>query len=109
MQTASAHRHRPYRRALIGIALVLAIVAGAVAMRLGGKWQRTLANVDAMIVTPVALSTATARSTPSRSPTLAAPSAEPATMTPAPTSIPVLTVPINILLLGADTRPGIAA
>jgi len=94
---------------MLGVAIVLSMLAAA-AVCFGWKWQRTIANVDAMIVTPATLPTATRRpETTGRA--LAAPTGAPATAlpVPSPTSIPGLAQPMNILLLGTDTRPGISS
>jgi LCP family protein required for cell wall assembly len=110
MHAANSHTRQSIRRTLLSVAIVLGVVAAASAIRLGWKWQRTIANVDAMIVTPAALPTATRRpETNGR--VLAVPTVALATPAPAPspTSIADLAAPINILLLGTDTRPGIAS
>lgn len=92
----------PRSRVILGaIALVLLIAVG-ISLRLGMSWRRALSDVDAMIVTPVAL--------PTETPAPAASEAAPhvvATVAPQPTAEPPLPdSPLNILLLGTDARPG---
>ena len=84
--------------ALLGIGVLVVIAVGYVGM----QWHQAFADVDAMIVTPVALPTATVAPTiPNASPIPVQPTDEPAP-TPEP---PLPDGPLNILLLGTDARP----
>ncbi|MBC8078297.1 MAG: LCP family protein [Chloroflexales bacterium] len=84
----------------LALALLLVVALG---VRLGVSWQRALSDVDAMIVTPVALPTETPA--PVLSDALAV-----ATAAPLPTAeSPLPDSPLNILLLGTDARLGDSA
>ena len=96
------------RRVTLGIVLVLVVVLAIPALWLGNKWNRTLSNVDKMIVPTVALPTvlAATREAGAQSPQ-ATPGARSATGEEAtPTAIPELDGAQNILLVGTDARPG---
>ena len=93
----------PRRRLIIGILLVTLIVAAVPTIWIGAKWQRALSNVNKMIVTPVALPTATAAPQLAGAPIDAGPDDAPA---PIPTAVPEPGGAMNVLLLGTDARPG---
>src|SRR5215212_644158 len=95
------------RRVTLSIVLVLVAVLIIPAVWLGNKWNRTLSNVDKMIVPTVALPSATAGALGSdqESPDAeAVPGA--AEEESVPTPIPELDGAKNILLIGTDARPG---
>jgi LCP family protein required for cell wall assembly len=96
------------RRLTLSIVVVLLTVLAIPAIWLGAKWNRTLSNVDKMIVPTVTLPRATAGA---RSAGAGVPSAMPdsggqAANDTAPTAIPDLNGAQNILLIGTDARPG---
>ena len=102
---------RPRRLVLGGLLLLGAVLLVALA-RIGWEWKQALDNVDAMIVTPIALPTASAgQDEPGDRPRLETPgtdsgSAHASQPTPVPTAVPEPDGPMNILLMGTDARPG---
>jgi LCP family protein required for cell wall assembly len=96
------------QRLTLSIVAVLLTVFAISAIWLGAKWNRTLSNVDKMIVPTVALPNATASA---RRPGTGASDPMPnagnqAANGTAPTAIPNLDGAQNILLVGTDARPG---
>jgi LCP family protein required for cell wall assembly len=92
------------RRRLVLILLVAALgVAAIPTLWIGAKWQRAISNVNKMIVTPVALPTATAVSQAAEQVPVAIPDEAPE---PIPTAVPEPGGAMNILLVGTDARPG---
>jgi LCP family protein required for cell wall assembly len=96
------------RRLTLSIVVVLLVALGIPAIWLGIKWNRTLSNVDKMIVPTVALPSATAGARTSSAAALGAEpgSGDQAAIDTAPTAIPDLDGVQNILLVGTDARPG---
>ena len=96
------------RRVTLSIVLVLVAVLAIPAVWLGNKWNRTLSNVDKMIVPTVALPSATpgAPELGAELPDAKVDSAAAATDAALPTPIPELDGAKNILLVGTDARPG---
>jgi LCP family protein required for cell wall assembly len=92
----------PRSRLILGSLMIALLLVGVVGVRLGNSWRRALSDVDAMIVTPVALPTETPApiATDSNAPAAATPAPLPTAEPPLPDS------PLNILLLGTDARPG---
>lgn len=91
----------PARRLLRGALLVTGLVILVIGARIGYLWSRALADVDAMIVTPVALPVPTATNAPSQAAAIPQP-----TVAPSPTPEPPLPdSPLTILLFGTDARP----
>src|SRR3954468_23930268 len=93
------------RRRLTLILLATLVVAAIPTLWIGAKWQRAITNVNKMIVTPVALPTATAA--PQAADAEEAPVAiadEPPD--PIATAEPKPGGAMNILLVGTDARPG---
>lgn len=95
------------RRLVWGVLLVVGLTVFALVLRVGYQWSQALANVDAMIATPVALPVATAPVVP-----VVSSSNPQATSVVQPTSVPLPTPepplpdsPLNILILGTDARP----
>ncbi|NWG21816.1 MAG: LCP family protein [Chloroflexi bacterium] len=97
-------QHPQLRRHLVfGFLAVAAITLIAAVTRLGFEWKQALDDVDAMIVTPVALApTVTPVPVPVAG-SLPTPVILPEPI-PAPTAEPENDDPVNILLLGADAR-----
>jgi len=95
----------PRRRLIFGAVLTLTIVAVTALLRFGLDMNRALSDVDAMIVPAVSLPPT---STPLTQKATAAPSSPLSTVLPEPivlpTPEPAPDEPINILLLGSDTR-----
>jgi LCP family protein required for cell wall assembly len=89
----------------LGILLAVGAIMLVVVARLGWEWKQALDNVDAMIVEPVVLPSATPER---RTPEAVADATLPDTLrpTPAPTAVPEPDGPLNILLLGTDARLG---
>src|SRR5690349_11771137 len=95
----------PRRRLALIILLATLAVAAIPTLWIGAKWQRAITNVNKMIVTPVALPTATA--VPQAAEVEGAPVAIPdEAPEPIPTAIPEPGGAMNILLVGTDARPG---
>jgi len=88
----------PARRLIWGALLVTSLIILVIVLRIGYVWSQALADVDQMIVTPVALPVATAAP---RSVQAAQPIAQPSP-TPEP---PLPDSPLTILLMGTDARP----
>lgn len=97
---------QPRRRLLLGAALTIAVVVVAAVLRLGLEMNQALNDVDAMIVPAVSLPATpvpTSVHVAANSTTFEAlPTALPTAM---PTQEPAPDEPINILLLGIDSRP----
>jgi polyisoprenyl-teichoic acid--peptidoglycan teichoic acid transferase len=95
------------RRRLIFLVLVATMVVAAIpTIWIGTKWQRAISNVNKMIVTPVALPTATQQPQavePAPELPVAIPDEAPE---PIPTAVPEPGGAMNILLVGTDARPG---
>src|SRR5215213_2140632 len=90
------------RRRLILIVVTLA-VAAIPTLWIGAKWQRAITNVNKMIVTPVALPTATAVPQAAEQVPVAILDEAPE---PIPTAVPEPGGAMNVLLVGTDARPG---
>jgi LCP family protein required for cell wall assembly len=91
---------RPRRRFVISLLLIVGVVVSVAALRLAWEWKQALDNVDAMIVEPVSLPSATPEQRVfNQLPNVPEP-------TPEPTAIPEPDDPVNILLLGTDARVG---
>lgn len=94
------------RRLFVGAALTIVVVAVVATLRLGLEMNQALRDVDRMIVPAVSLPPTIAPDAPDAT---AAPLAGVPTALPLPTSLPTMEPapdePINILLLGTDTRP----
>lgn len=97
---------QPRRRLLLGAALTIAVVVVAAVLRLGLEMNQALNDVDAMIVPAVSLPATpvpTSVHVAANSTTFEAlPTVLPTAM---PTQEPAPDEPINILLLGIDSRP----
>lgn len=106
-----------YRRLLKGALLTLCLIVAATMLRLALEWRQALANIDAMIVTPVVISIPTEaalivesqpadQAATSVSVPVATPVAELLEPTPVDESAPNLSrAMLTILLLGTDSRP----
>jgi LCP family protein required for cell wall assembly len=94
------------RRVMLGAALTIVVVVVAAALRLGVEMNQALSDVDAMIV-PVRSLPPTAA--PTSAVSIIGPSVPASKAVPLPpvlpTPEPAPDEPINILLLGTDTRP----
>jgi LCP family protein required for cell wall assembly len=97
---------QPRRRLVLGATLIIATVVIVAVLRLGLEMNQALHDVDVMIVPVVSLPPTTAPtsvgSIADRNPFGALPTALPTAM---PTQEPAPDEPINILLLGIDSRP----
>ncbi|MCS6888628.1 LCP family protein [Chloroflexus sp.] len=113
------------RRILIGAAFFISLIAVATMLRIAFEWRQALADIDAMIVTPVTLPTeAIAASVPQSNapaneiygPPPATPAAQPTVAPQSPIDNPpaatataealrLSRAEMNILLLGTDARP----
>ena len=93
----------PRRRLVLRVLGVTIVLLLAAMMWFGWKAQRTLSNVDKMIVTPVVLPTATLAPQVAEEPT---PFVADEAPEPIPTAIPEPNGTMNILLVGTDGRPG---
>lgn len=108
------------RRLLWGVTLLTGLIVVALMLRLALEWRQALADIDAMIVTPVTLPASTTNATLTEADTssdtaaVLDPAADGAltgeaaaatvpTATPEP---PLPDSPLNILLMGTDARPG---
>ncbi|MFP4437406.1 MAG: LCP family protein [Chloroflexaceae bacterium] len=117
------------RRLIRGVTLIIGLITLALMLRLALEWRQALANIDAMIVTPVTLPAANTHAAETRTasaqeagvdPNADMPAAADVSITPMgaaaalrATTTPILTPepslpdsPLNILLLGTDARPG---
>jgi LCP family protein required for cell wall assembly len=106
-----------HRRLLKGALLTICLIVAATMLRLAFEWRQALANIDAMIVTPVAISIPTEASlvgepqpadqvATSVSIPVATPVAELLAPTPVDEPTPNLSqAMLTILLLGTDRRP----
>lgn len=113
------------RRILTSAAFIISLIAVAMMLRIAFEWRQALADIDAMIVTPVTLPTeASVAPTPQTitstnelyGPPPAPPATQPTVIAPSPVDNPPaatataealrLSRPeMNILLLGTDARP----
>lgn len=95
------------RRLALGAVLAVLLIVSAAVLRLGWELNKALNDVDAMIVPTVSLPpTAEVISTPKAGVAAVATLQTPLQLPePAPTLVPIADDPINILLLGTDTRP----
>ncbi len=99
------------RRFALSALLLVGIIISVALISIGLEWKRALDDVDAMIVAPVALPRPKGFVKPVAPPVsssdgnVAAPQVQPAP-TPQPTPVPENNEPINILLMGTDTRVG---
>ncbi|ACL26084.1 LCP family protein [Chloroflexus aggregans] len=111
-----------HRRILIGAATVISVIVVATLLRIGFEWSQALADIDAMIVTPVALPTEVVSPTaqpitsseeiygppppPSTQPTtLPTTQIDPPSATATAEALKLSRPELNILLLGTDARP----
>jgi LCP family protein required for cell wall assembly len=96
----------PRRRLILGAALTIVVVVAVAALRLGLEMNRALNDVDAMIVPAVSLpptAVPTSQHPVSGTGSVAVlPAVAPTSL---PTQEPDPNEPINILLMGIDTRP----
>jgi LCP family protein required for cell wall assembly len=99
----------PRRRLTLGAVIVLVSIVAIAGLRLAWEWRQALSDVDAMIVPTVSLPPT---ATPAPAPVAEQPSKSgPVITTVQPTDVPPIVAapdsdePINILLLGSDTRP----
>jgi LCP family protein required for cell wall assembly len=93
----------PRRRLILILLIGTLAVAALPTIWIGAKWQRAITNVNKMIVTPVALPTATAAPLVGDQALVAIPDEAPE---PIPTAVPEPGGAMNILLVGTDARPG---
>lgn len=117
------------RRLIRGVTLIIGLITLALMLRLALEWRQALANIDAMIVTPVTLPAANTHAAETRTASAQEAGVDPNADMPAAadvsiapmgaaaalraTTTPILTPepslpdsPLNILLLGTDARPG---
>lgn len=91
------------RRLVLGVLLLVVVVFAAAGVRMGLKWKSAIDDVGVMSVPTVVLPPLP---TDVPEPGIDANANAAPAPTPAPTSVPAPGDPINILLLGADARPG---
>lgn len=101
---------RSRKRLLTGALLLCAVPVLVMVLRIGLEWRQALLNLNAMIVTPVALPTFTLPTVQPTSQTAAAHAGNARDITTrpttGPTALPNLSKSqVNILLLGTDARP----
>jgi polyisoprenyl-teichoic acid--peptidoglycan teichoic acid transferase len=117
------------RRLIRGVTLIIGLITLALMLHLALEWRQALADIDAMIVTPVTLPVSDTRAAQDGTTSaqeagdnsaadmsaaadtalspIGAAAALRATITPVVTPEPPLSdSPLNILLLGTDARPG---
>ncbi len=113
-----------HRRMIAGVIFTISLIAVAMMLRLAFEWRQALADIDAMIVTPItlpaeviatpeteAVATASDLYGPPPAPTTVPPTPVPAVIDNPPAATATaealrLTRPeLNILLLGTDARP----